>query len=291
MLITRILPLLLLGMFVIDCGNREKAETTDNSARVMDEHEFRQRLDQVNPGLSDPAAVIELIRMSGASFLDDLVNLSGPDAIYHLDSALSALNLGIYTVDIAYLAAYEKHEAVDLQLDKARELAGNVGAGHLYDHGILRRYQVAGLPVDSLLLILKHAAEQLEHEFSQMELMRFNTLFVTGEFIEKLHLTTQLLIHADHENEDSYLHLMMLLFHQENSLRQLISLLDQVRGSEEGERFMAMLDDLQLIFLEINTPGELADINTSNLAGNQTFNDLIDQVLRIRNQIIDPVYP
>ncbi len=219
------------------------------------------------------------------------MNLSGPDAIYHLDSTLSALNLGIYTVDIAYLAAYEKHEAVDLQLDKARELAGNIGAGHLYDHGMFRRYQVAGVPVDSLLLILKHAAEQLEHEFSRMELMRIYTLFATGEFIEKLHLTTQLLIHADHENDDSYLHLMMLLFHQENSLRQLISLLDQVRRSEEGERFMAMLDDLQLIFSEINTSGELADINTSNITGNQIFKDLVDQVLRIRNQIIDPVYP
>ena len=82
------------------CGNRERKETTDSSARVPDEQKFRLRLDEVNPGLRDPAAVIELIRMSGASFKADLVNVSGHDSIYRLDSALSALNLGIYTVDI-----------------------------------------------------------------------------------------------------------------------------------------------------------------------------------------------
>ncbi len=68
MLITRILPLLLLGMFMTGCGNREKAETTDSSARVLDEHEFRQRLDQVNPGLRDPAAVIRAYQDIGSHF-------------------------------------------------------------------------------------------------------------------------------------------------------------------------------------------------------------------------------
>jgi hypothetical protein len=54
---------------------------------------------------------------------------------------------------------------------------------------------------------------------------------------------------------------------------------------------LAMLDDLQLIFMEINRSGEQADINTLNIAENQTFKDLTDQVGRIRNQIINPVYP
>jgi hypothetical protein len=104
-------------------------------------------------------------------------------------------------------------------------------------------------------------------------------------------MTTRLLIHADRENDESNLGLMLLLFHQENTLRQLISLLDQVRRSEEGERFMAMLDDLHLIFMEINRSGEQADINTLNIAQNQTFKDLADQVERIRNQVVNPVYP
>lgn len=286
-----LLALLMMAMLLTACKNGGKGEAIHKPAVKLDAYEFRQRLDQINPGLRDPAAVIEMIRMSGASFRDDLVNAYGSDSIYLKDSALSALNLGIYTVDIAYLAAYEKSEIIDIQLDKARVLAANIGAGHLYDHALFRRYQVAGVPEDTLLNILKHAAERFEHEFLQPELMRVSTFFTTGEFIEKLYLTTRLLIHADRENDDSYMGLMLLLFHQENSLRQLITLLDQVRRSEEGERFMAMLDDLQLIFMEINRSGEQAEINTLNIAENQTFRDLVDQVERIRNQIINPVYP
>jgi len=290
----RIIPLILLVLLATACRNREKGETAETAgslASVLNEHEFKRELEQVNPGLRDPAAVVELIRMTGASFQENLVSTADKDTIYLFDSVLSAMNLGIYTVDIAYLVTFEKEKQVMIYLNKARKLAENIGAGHLYDHGMFRRYQVAGAQEDSLILILKHAAEQLEHDLSQMELMRIYTLFATGEFIEKLHLTTQLLIHADKKNDERTLSLMLLLFHQENSLQQLLSLLEQVRRKEEGERFMAMLNDLQHIFMELNTPDELADINTSNISNNQTFLDLVTQVERIRGQIINPVYP
>lgn len=286
-----IIPLFVLVMLMTACRNREKGGTVDSSASKPGIQEFERQLEQVNPGLRDPAAVVELIRMTGASFQENLVNTLDKYSIYLFDSVLSAMNLGIYTVDITYLVTYQREKEVMTYLNIARELAENIGAGHLYDHGMFRRYQVAGAHEDSLILILKHAAEQLEYDFSQMELMRIYTLFATGEFIEKLHLTTQLLMHADNENDESYLSLMLLLFHQENSLHQLLGLLDQVRRKEEGERFMAMLSDLQLIFMEINKTGELADINTSNISNNQTFKDLVSQVEHIRNQIIDPVYP
>jgi len=54
MLITRILLLLLMGVYMAACGNRERKDTTDSSARVTDEQKFRQRLEEVNPGLRDP---------------------------------------------------------------------------------------------------------------------------------------------------------------------------------------------------------------------------------------------
>jgi len=290
----RIIPLFILVMFMTGCRHRETGETSETAGRLaseLNEHEFKLELEQVNPGLRDPAAVIELIRMTGANFQDNLVNTLDNDPVYLLDSVLSVMNLGIYTVDIAYMVTYERDEDVVLHLEKARALAENIGAGHLYDHGMFRRYQVAGASEDSLLMILKHAAEELEHDFSQAGLRRIYTLFATGEFIEKLHLTAQLLIQADHDNDERTLSLMLLLFHQEKSLRQLVSLLDQVRRKEEGERFMAMLSDLQLIFMELNTPDELAGMRTSNIAKNQIFKDLVVQIERIRNQIIDPVYP
>jgi len=287
----RIISWILLVLLTTACRNSEQGETMDSSASKLNTQQFERQLEQVNPGLRDPAAVVELIRMTGANFQENLVSTADKDTIYLFDSLLSAMNLGIYTVDIAYLVTFEKEKQVMIYLDKARKLAENIGAGHLYDHGMFRRYQVAGAQEDSLILILKHAAEQLEQDLSQMELKRIYTMFATGEFIEKLHLTSQLLIHADKKNNERTLSLMLLLFHQENSLQQLLSLLEQVRRKEEGERFLAMLSDLQLLFMELNKSGELADINTGNISKNQTFKDLVLQVERIRDQIINPVFP
>ena len=288
---TWIILLVIAGLLMTGCRNQEKGETAESPLPKPDPREFMRELEQVNPGLRDPSAVIELIRKTGAGYMENLVNMRGLDSIYRLDSALSALNLGIYTVDLAYLASYEKKELFDFLLNRARDLAGNIGATHLYDHGMFNRYLAAGVPADTLLNHLGYASEKLVHEFSQEELNRVSTLFTTGEFIEKLHLTTRLLMKPDHENEEIYHYLMLLLFHQEKTLRQLTGLLDQVRRWEEGERFMARLGDLQVIFMELNRPGEMADINTSNILQNKVFKDLVAQVGDIRNEIIEPAYP
>ena len=132
----------------------------DSSAGKPNMQEFERQLEQVNPGLRDPAAVVELIRITGASYQENLVNTLDKYRIYLFDSVLSAMNLGIYTVDVAYLVTYQREKEVMIYLNIARELAENIGAGHLYDHGMFRRYQVAGAHEDSLKLILKHAAEQ-----------------------------------------------------------------------------------------------------------------------------------
>ncbi|MCK5462641.1 MAG: hypothetical protein KAI95_06480, partial [Bacteroidales bacterium] len=136
-----------------------------------------------------------------------------------------------------------------------------------------------------------NASEQLEHDLSEMELMRIYTLFATGVFIEKLHLTTQLLNQADEENADRYWDLMVVFFYQEKSLDTLIKLLDSIRRREEGERFMAMLNDLKHIYMELSTQEELAGIQTSNITQNRIYKDLVDQIARTREQIVDPVYP
>lgn len=288
-------PLYLIVFLLINfsCGNREKkASETDKTIReepgMLYRQEFLKRLEALNPGLRDPAGFVELLEYTGAEFIPELVNDTGYVAAYLKDSALSAMNMGIYTVDLVYLLAYEQQEKADAWLDKSRLLADNIGAGHLYDHAMYKRYRTAGVPSDTLIKLLSKASESIEHEYGKMELLRLYTLFATGEFIEKLHLAISMLIHADSEDLDSYWTLMILFFQQEKALDNLILLLDQIRAEEEGERFMAQMNDLKLIFLELSAREEMAGINTRNLTENQTFRDLARHLDRIRNMVINP---
>ena len=271
------------------CGSKKEGEssTTEEPGKLY-QHEFRRKLELINPGLRDPSAIISLLESTGAEFLPDLVNDAGLDSIYLQDSALAAINLGIYTVDLVYLLAYEKDEKADIQLDRARVLADKIGAAHLYDHGIYKRYRQAGIHPDTLIIHLSKAAEQMEHEFDSLELLRLSTLFATGEFIEKLHLTSSLLIHAEEQEKDYYWTIMLVVFQQEKALDHLILLLDQIREQEEGDRFMAMMNDLKLIFMEMTDPEEMSGINTQNIAEKQVFKDMVEQLQYIRNRVIHP---
>ncbi|MCK4747700.1 MAG: hypothetical protein KAT15_11710, partial [Bacteroidales bacterium] len=187
---------LVFGSFASCKSDKEKNSEVQNSNKLYT-HQFRKKLEAINPGMNDPSAIIQLLEMTGAEFIPGLINDGGMDSIYLKDSVLSAANMGIYTVDLVYLIAYGKDEQVDKQLARARALSENIGAGYLYDYAMYKRYRTTGVHPDTLIRYLSKAAEEMEHDYGEMGLLRLSTLFAVGEFIEKLHLTTQMLIHAD----------------------------------------------------------------------------------------------
>ncbi len=294
----KILPscLLVICLAIISltaCKNKKEPGFISKEAGSQDsgnsyQQQYLRMLEEINPGLKDPSAIVTLIEMTGAEFIPELVNNSGNDPQYLADSSRTAINLGVYTVDLVYLLTYDQDEKADILIDKARLLADRIGVGHLYDHGMYWRYRAAGVPSDTLITYFSRAAEEMEHQYMETGLLRLYTLFATGEFIEKLHITTSLLIEADREDLDHYWTIMMLVFQQEKALDNLILLLEHVRGNEEGERFMAMMKDMKQIFMELNFKDEMAGINTSNITKNQTFKDLVEHLGMVRNYIINP---
>jgi hypothetical protein len=110
-----------------------------------------------------------------------------------------------------------------------------------------------------------------------------------AEFIEKLHLTTSLLVNAEKSEVDYYWTLMVIVFQQERALEDLIILPDQIRYQDEGDVFMARMNNgLKLIYGELTDYKQMAGIDTRNIAENRAFQDLVQQVGSIREMIVTP---
>ena len=118
--------------------------------------------------------------------------------------------------------------------------------------------------------------------------MRAATLFATGEFIEKLHITSHLLMSETGGSTNQKNFLLLVLLQQEESLDHLIILLDGIRGREEGERFMAYMKELKVVYQELNSKSELADMTVENITENPIYSDLRDLTETIRNRVINP---
>lgn len=253
--------------------------------------EFEQKLQNINPGLKDPSVVMVVLDMAGAEYIDGLVLPMENVDIYTQDLAQAALALGVYTVDIAYLASYGKTDQALIKYERARKLATAIGLVSSFEEEMFERYVAAGANPDTLRRELTMTAKNINEEMSQGELARHGTLFVTGEFIEKMYVLTQVIErYPDDLPEDvrSQLlrHLIMAIVEQEEALNDLIGLLNQIREEGEGEEFMAEMETLKQVYDEANFPEMIANWTPQTTAGGEYLVRITDHVDRLRTSIV-----
>ena len=290
MKISRIL-LLAAVTFAVLMSSCQQKTGQQHAAQTEGPDEFEQRLKTINPGLKDPSVVVEVLDMAGAEYIDGLVVPMENVEFYAKDQAQAALALGVYTVDIAYLAAYGKNDQALVKYERARKLADAIGLVSSYEQGMFERYVTAGADPDTLLRQLTITAQNIDKEMSQGDLARHRTLFATGEFIEKMYVLTQVIEqYPDDFPEEirSQLlrHLMMAIVQQEEALNDLISLLDQIREEGEGEKFMGEMNALKQIYDEANFQEMIANWTPQTTAGGEYLARITDQVDRLRTGIV-----
>lgn len=261
------------------------------SAQSDEPDEFEQKLQNINPGLKDPSVVMVMLDMAGAEYIDGLVVPMENVDIYAQDPASAALALGVYTVDIAYLASYGKTDEALVKYERARKLADAIGLVSSIEKGMFERYVTAGADPDTLRNLLTMTAKNIDKELLKGELARHETLFVTGEFIEKMYVLTQVIDRypddlPEEVRSQLLRHLMMAVVEQEEALNDLIGLLDQVREEGEGEEFMAEMKALKQVYDEANFPEMIANWTPQTTAGGEYLARITDNVERLRTRIV-----
>ena len=87
-------------------------------------------------------------------------------------------------------------------------------------------------------------AHNIDVEMSKGEHARHAVLFVTGEFVEKMYVLTQVIAQFPDDfpaeiRAQLLRHLIIGIVEQEEPLNDLIELLNQIRDEDEGEEFIA----------------------------------------------------
>ena len=278
---------MMVAMVSISCQQKAGQQ---QAAQPDEPDEFEQRLNNINPGLKDPSVVMVVLEMAGAEYIDGLVVPMENVDFYAQDLAQAALMLGVYAVDIAYLASYQKTDQALVKYERARKLADAIGLVSSFEQGMFERYVTAGADPDTLRKELTMTAGNIDREMAQGELARHGTLFVTGEFIEKMYILTQVIERYPNDlpqdvRSQLLRHLMMAIVQQEEALNDLIELLEQIREEGEGEEFMAEMKALKQVYDEANFPEMIANWTPQTRAGGEYLARITDQVERLRSRI------
>jgi hypothetical protein len=267
-------------------GKKESAGT-----EAMGEDEFKEKLLSVNPVLRDPSVIMVALDMAGAEYIEGLVVPMENVDRYAEHETHAAITLGLITVDVAYLASYGRTEQAIVKYERARKLANVIGLQSSYEENMFNKYITAGANPDSLRKHLSLTAENVDRELTKAEKARHITLYTTGGFVEKMYLLTQVIkrypedLPADARNQ-LLRHLMIAVADQEEPLDNLISLLDQIREEDEGEKFMTEMTALKQIYVEANFKEMISNWTPETTSGGSYLQQITDQVETLRTSIV-----
>ena len=290
MKITRILFTTAVMVSVLFTSCQQKAGQK-KTTQADETDEFEEKIRNINPGLEDPTIVMVVLDMAGAEYIDGLVVPMENVDYYAEDEAQAALALGVYTVDIAYLVSYNKNDEALVKYERARKLARAIGLVSSYEEGMFERYVTAGANPDTLRKNLTMTARNVDREMSQADNARHAVLFVTGEFVEKMYILTQVIAQfPDDFPEDVRAqllrHLIIGIVEQEEALNDLIDLLNQIRDEGEGEELMAEMNALKQVYDEANFKEVIANWTPQTTATGEYMARITDRVSKIRARIV-----
>lgn len=281
---------LMVALVLSSCQQKAGQKKTAESETTGTD-EFQEKLLSINPGLRDPSLVMGALEMSGADYIDGLIVPMENVDFYAQDQVQAALTLGVYTVDIAYLVTYRKTEEAIVKYERARKLSKAIGLQSSFEQGMFEDYVTAGAHPDSLRKSLTLTAKNIDKELTQAEKARHVTLFVTGEFIEKMYIVTQVIkryptdLPEDVRNQ-LLRHLMIAIADQEEALDNLSDLLNQIREEDEGEKFMNEMNKLKQVYVEANFKEMIANWTPETKGSGEYIERITVQAEKLRTNIV-----
>jgi len=246
---------------------------------------------KVLSGLPPTSEVPALLQLSGADFNPTLVNAAGKSSGYTTTTDKAALNLGVYASDIGYLSVYDKTQDVITYLKSAEKLANHLGLNNTFGAEMQQRFQKNVNNKDSLVKIVDESMNYVNSFLKEGNRDATAALIVTGSFIEGLYLSTGLIekypkdVPADVRNQ-TLTSLITSITKQEESLDDLIEILEEVKSDPQAQTYLVQMQDLKKQFEALNLDEQIKQNRGDLMINDKTLAGISAKVKQIRGKIV-----
>lgn len=286
------LLMLFFAAIVVSCGGSSN-ETTDES-QAFDEakEDLKKSIEEVVYNIPDPAELPYLLEATGADFNASFVNSRANADKYKTTFDKAALNLGVYSGDIGYLSAYGQTQEALEYLQTAKELADYLGVVNALDEAVLSRFESNIDDRDSLETIINNAVEEVDQYLVSEQRNKVAALVTAGSFVEGLYLSTELVrtYPKDLLPEDTrnliLTPVIKIIFEQEDSIDELLRLLDTIPEDELLAKIKSGLRDLKANYEEISMDEQIANNRADLMLSDQYLTSITETVNQLRTDII-----
>jgi len=286
-------PISLVIVFMImasACKNNQSTAPSDDDQLES----FRQSVARVLPNLGSPGDIAMLIELTGADYVPELVADTANIDMYIGDSDWAALNLGLFTADLAYTSTFTQTDQSLATLRACQILANDLEMGETFQAAILNYYsdEITEEEKDSLIVMLKAETGKIRENFDNTDRKRLYTAFVTGFLIENLHIATGIietypddLLPAD-AKALILREMLLVIIEIESNLDELIVLLGEVLTDDDPKILLKELTELQSMFDGVNIENLVTTEAPAEILKRPKLKEVTTKVGEIRASII-----
>ena len=242
----------ILALALIGCGESHPsvhAEDLDKELETVteDEHTVTSINDSLMQTLNSIPSPIETafqIQKSGGEYNKSFLNHTDNRENY-LTATQQALNLGIYSADLAYINIYKSNDVLQY-LTVVSRIAEDLGIGKFFDLQSMSELAKHDNNLDSLLQVTTDNFETINAHLQEQEQSHLSMLMLTGGWLEGLHLINS--VYQDKPSEE----LKERIGEQKFVLGQIVMLVKYFKGKNSTiSNLYSKLEELNKIYSQI----------------------------------------
>ena len=287
----QIVMLISIGIF-FSCGGNNDTSGDESAEFDAAKESLKENIEGVIVNIPSPAELPYLLQATGADFNASLINSRESADKYMSTFDKAAMNLGIYAADVGYLSSYEQtQEALDY-LQVAKQLADHLGVVDAVDQVVMERFEENIDEKDSLYKIINGAINNVDQYLKTEARNRVAALVTTGSFVEGLYVSTELVrtypkdLLPDDARNLILTPVIQIILNQEESVGELIKLIESLPEDELTTKIIADLKSLQANYVALNMEDQIKNNRADLMLTDKTLVDITATVNQMRSDII-----
>ncbi len=191
-----------------------------------------------------PFEVTTMLEKAKAGFIFDITNPPANVTKYATEKS-KALNLGVFSADLAYSATYNRIDETNKFLAVTSKLADELGIAGVYDNTMMEKVKKFNNNKDSLVGMIRKVFGNTNDYLSKNNRNQVSVLVATGGFIESLYLSTALNMVAKDNKQIS-----TLIFNQKGNFDKLMTILEAYKSDSSIMQVNNEVGKLKAVFTD-----------------------------------------
>ncbi len=279
-------------LILSSCGsNKKPAEQSKEDFNIED---YIKAAEAIDPNMNRVDQVFKILDMVNAEYYDVLTNDPYSAHSYKYSLPIASANLGIYMTDILYHLYGKNNEAMYLSFAAAQELAKHIGVDSKFGGWTIQNLEGTMMKRDTVAMLFNSLLSDSKKYNNEKEMVFIHTAFLTGSFVEKVHITGSLLkqkmtvTDLTKEQESDIREILVIYLNQlDPSASVLFDAFERQQDQLEGLVVLATFEKLKELSAQLkNVKATLAVAPISEIAANQDLTTTFNLIANLRNVLV-----